>query len=320
MMSAEHRRPLAAFFVVFTLACLIMANGLRTQVGQVLIGAGAPREVVSAIAPDMVLGQSLRNVPAPVRSKVSADRAAASAPVQQVVVAPAPRAASVLTPASTVSVGRPARKPPVTKPVTRPRSHHPAPKPAPVTTPSPEPTPAEGVVTTPSTPTRPAFAAPGKGYVGGPVVAGQKDHRTHPVRHQHRKPLASPAKTRGHHHVITPPRRANQAPAKTRGHHHVITPPRRANQAPAKTRGHHHVITPPRRANQAPAKTRSHPVRQQARGHRGPPSHDRAATSHRGNKSKKADKADEADKAGTSDHKRGRGHDDRGGRHSGHHR
>ena len=41
-----------------------MGNGLRTQVVEVLIGAGAPRELIIAIAPDMVLGYSLNNAPA----------------------------------------------------------------------------------------------------------------------------------------------------------------------------------------------------------------------------------------------------------------
>ena len=63
-MTAEHRRPLAAFLLVFAAACLIVGNGLRTQVVEVLIGAGAPRELIIAIAPDMVLGYTLNNAPA----------------------------------------------------------------------------------------------------------------------------------------------------------------------------------------------------------------------------------------------------------------
>ncbi len=62
-MTAEHRRPLAAFLLVFAGACLIMGNGLRTQVVDILIGSGAPTELITAIAPDMVLGQSLKDVP-----------------------------------------------------------------------------------------------------------------------------------------------------------------------------------------------------------------------------------------------------------------
>lgn len=81
MLTAEHQRPLAAFFLVFAVACLIMANGLRTQVVDVLIGSGAPRQLITAIAPDMVLGQSLRNTPAKPQTTVEAP-ASAEGPVQ----------------------------------------------------------------------------------------------------------------------------------------------------------------------------------------------------------------------------------------------
>lgn len=62
MLSAEHRRPLAAFFLVLAVAALIMTNGMRTQIVRQLISAGAPKSVIGALAPDMVLGQSLRHV------------------------------------------------------------------------------------------------------------------------------------------------------------------------------------------------------------------------------------------------------------------
>ena len=58
-MTAEHRKPLVAFFLVFAAACLIMGNGMRTQVVEVLIKAGAPPELIIAVSPDMVLGESL---------------------------------------------------------------------------------------------------------------------------------------------------------------------------------------------------------------------------------------------------------------------
>jgi hypothetical protein len=63
MMSAEHRKPFAAFLVIFAAACMILGNGLRHQVINVLVGAGAPRELIAAIAPDVVLGQSLNDAP-----------------------------------------------------------------------------------------------------------------------------------------------------------------------------------------------------------------------------------------------------------------
>ena len=42
-----------------------MGNGLRTQVVEVLIETGGPNELVTAIAPDMVLGQALDGAPQP---------------------------------------------------------------------------------------------------------------------------------------------------------------------------------------------------------------------------------------------------------------
>ena len=83
MMTAEHRKPLVAFFLVFAAACLIMGNGMRTQVVEVLIEAGAPPELITAVSPDMVLGESLtsaptsqavREVPATVEGPVQADK------------------------------------------------------------------------------------------------------------------------------------------------------------------------------------------------------------------------------------------------------
>ena len=82
-MTAEHRKPLVAFFLVFAAACLIMGNGMRTQVVEVLIKAGAPPELIIAVSPDMVLGESLtsaptsqavREVPATVKGPVQADK------------------------------------------------------------------------------------------------------------------------------------------------------------------------------------------------------------------------------------------------------
>ena len=72
-----------AFFLVFAAACLIMGSGLRTQVVEVLIKAGAPPELITAVSPDMVLGESLssaptiqavREVPATVEGPVQADK------------------------------------------------------------------------------------------------------------------------------------------------------------------------------------------------------------------------------------------------------
>jgi hypothetical protein len=83
MTTAEHRKPLVAFLLVFAAACLIMGNGMRSRVVEVLIDAGAPRALITAVSPDMVLGESLssaptsqavRDVPATVRGPVQSDK------------------------------------------------------------------------------------------------------------------------------------------------------------------------------------------------------------------------------------------------------
>jgi hypothetical protein len=63
MMTTEHRKPFAAFLVVFAVACLIMVNGLQTQVVRVFVGGQAPQQATGAPAPDLLLGQSLRRAP-----------------------------------------------------------------------------------------------------------------------------------------------------------------------------------------------------------------------------------------------------------------
>ena len=62
-MTAEHRRPFAAFLLVFAFACVIMANGLRDQVVEVFVELRAPRPLITAVLPDIVLGHSLRDAP-----------------------------------------------------------------------------------------------------------------------------------------------------------------------------------------------------------------------------------------------------------------
>src|SRR6478735_228755 len=76
MMSTEHRGPFAAFLLVFGLACVIMANGLRDQVVQVFVDSGAPRPLISAVVPDIVLGHSLSDARAKAPAKVPAEAAA----------------------------------------------------------------------------------------------------------------------------------------------------------------------------------------------------------------------------------------------------
>ena len=93
MMTAEHRRPLAAFVVVLVAACLILVNGLKIPVVDVLVGGRAP-EV--ARAPDLVLGQSLLGVP------------------------PQPEPQAVSVPVGSSGVPRPAARPVSRRPEPRP--------------------------------------------------------------------------------------------------------------------------------------------------------------------------------------------------------
>ena len=58
MMNAEHRRPFAAFLLLFGFAGVVMANGLREEVVRVFVDSGAPRPLISAVVPDIVLGRS----------------------------------------------------------------------------------------------------------------------------------------------------------------------------------------------------------------------------------------------------------------------
>ena len=64
MMIAEHRKPFAAFLLLFGFALVVMANGLRDQVVRVLVDSGASRPLISAVVPDIVLGRSLQDLPA----------------------------------------------------------------------------------------------------------------------------------------------------------------------------------------------------------------------------------------------------------------
>ena len=77
MMIAEHRRPFAAFLLLLAFACAIMANGLRDQVVRVFVESGAPRPLISAVVPDILLGRSLRDAPQAEPPAEEADESAA---------------------------------------------------------------------------------------------------------------------------------------------------------------------------------------------------------------------------------------------------
>lgn len=56
MITPEHRRPLMAFAFVALAALLILGNGLRARVVSQLVEGEAPAPLVTALAPDLVLG------------------------------------------------------------------------------------------------------------------------------------------------------------------------------------------------------------------------------------------------------------------------
>ena len=98
MISNEHKKAFMAFVVVAGVAALIMANGLRAQAVEVLIEVRAPRPLISALAPDMVLGRTFdrNNTFSAAAETPGTTRLVASAPAGPAVsvrpvAAPAPR-------------------------------------------------------------------------------------------------------------------------------------------------------------------------------------------------------------------------------------
>jgi hypothetical protein len=261
MISAEHRKPLAALLVVFAAACLILANGLRADVAHVLVGSGPPREVTSAVVPDMVLGQSLHHAPAPATEKKSSPAAqgarAPQAPTLAVAASVSRTTTATITSPRHLAAAHSRTAQPrsghtrtvrhhATKPVTKPASHaasahtptQAAPAADPVAGASPKPVPAKGsgpvtgtsVVTAPI---RVAFAsvrtsltignATGHGPAGGWKHHVRQSHPTwHPTQHLTWHPTQHPVGGPRQRH-LTPP----AAPAPARSHRHV-DPPRRA--------------------------------------------------------------------------------------------
>lgn len=97
MMTAEHRGPLAGFLLVLAAASAILVNGLRTEVVDGLIEAGRSPALVTALAPDIVLGHALHGVaPVPATARKSAKVRPQVAPV------PSPSRATLVTPASAI--------------------------------------------------------------------------------------------------------------------------------------------------------------------------------------------------------------------------
>lgn len=183
-MSAEHRRPFAAFVVVFAAACLIMGNGLRSQVADVLVGAGAPPALVTAIAPDVLLGQSLDSAPqAQARPTsegptVSTDTGQQAASAVVANVPPAPAATATRPTSSRGGQGSGSRPgtgggPQTAPAAVAPPAATPAPKTVPATpTPKPAPTPVAPPTQNPgviSKPDKPSVAPvkPGSGIGKG---------------------------------------------------------------------------------------------------------------------------------------------------------
>jgi hypothetical protein len=180
MMTAEHRRPFAAFVLVTVLACLIVLNGLRAQVAEVFVGAQAPREIGTVLAPDVVLGQTLADAPpAPVRPQAPPAGSSAAgepttqgtavtvaAPVRTVAKTPVPRKQRSTSPvAAPVSVKPPVKAPVVTP--AKPPQTPAAPGPKPTTVPK---------VLTPAIPKpdKPMAPKPGSGKVGWSPDEGER--------------------------------------------------------------------------------------------------------------------------------------------------
>lgn len=97
MVPSEHRRPLMAFLFVSLAAALILGNGLRARVVGVLIAQHAPGPVISALAPDLVVGHRLLATQQPPLSaaavdstpRSSAHRPSAQSPAQSPAESPA---------------------------------------------------------------------------------------------------------------------------------------------------------------------------------------------------------------------------------------
>lgn len=163
MMTAEHRRPFAAFMLLLAFACAVMANGLRDQVVKVFVSSGAPRPLISAVLPDIVLGQTLRNTPQPEPAAESADESggavrevepssSATALTQRVVTLVRSTSRPVrATPASSRRGGHTAHHPPAAS-NTPGKPNRPAPQPSVVPLVPIEPVPVPRPPLTPSTP------------------------------------------------------------------------------------------------------------------------------------------------------------------------
>ena len=61
MMNPQHRQPLAAFAVLVCIATLAIGNDLRKTAVEILTERSSPQLLVSALAPDMVISESLRS-------------------------------------------------------------------------------------------------------------------------------------------------------------------------------------------------------------------------------------------------------------------
>lgn len=101
MFSHEHRRPLYAFGVVALVAVMVLGNGIRAQAVDALVAAGAPQPLIGAIAPDMVLGETLTEVVSEPTAAAQRQPAKKSAVVERV---PVGAAAAVMTVRSDVLV------------------------------------------------------------------------------------------------------------------------------------------------------------------------------------------------------------------------
>ena len=202
MISAEHRRPLAAFLLVFAAACLILGQGLRDRVVDVFVGSGAPRTVVGAIAPDLVLNPSLDQAPkAPVKAvAVPGGKPASSLDevVRQTVVRQT--VTRTLAPVSVSTGGRPKSTPSTHSAAHTVAAVAPAAAPAAPVVPAAVPVAQPAKPAPTPVPTKPGTAFSGTDQPATPAAPQHAGH--HGTRHPHGQ--AGPTQhDQGHHPVRT---------------------------------------------------------------------------------------------------------------------
>ncbi|MCW2848834.1 MAG: hypothetical protein JWR90_2808 [Marmoricola sp.] len=198
MISAEHRRPLAAFLMVFAAACLILGQGLRDRVVEVFVGSGAPRTVVGAIAPDTVLHPSLDQAPKAPAKAVAVPGGKPASSLDEVVRQTVSRS---LTPVSASTGGRPRSAPSAHRPA------HAVPAVAPAAAPASPAAPVVPAAVPVAQPVKPAATPvptrPGTAFTGTgqPATPAAQHHAGHHWASYPNSPDGPAGHDHGHHPV-----------------------------------------------------------------------------------------------------------------------